>query len=55
MITMLQSPHTNQHLHKAKAHANINGNEQAYALAKLECELDHIDAAMPHEHAQPTP
>ena len=35
-------------------HANINGNEQVDKLAKLGCELDHRDPAMPHEHAHPT-
>jgi diketogulonate reductase-like aldo/keto reductase len=52
---MLQSRTQIITLDKVKTHANINGNEQAYTLAKLGCELDHIDAAMPHGHAHPTP
>ena len=42
-------------LHKIKAHTNIGGNDQADALAKHGRELDHRDAAIPYEHAHPTP
>ena len=55
MTTMLQSCTQITTLHKVQAHANINGNEQGDTLAKLRCELDHRDAAMPHEHARYTP
>ena len=55
MTAMLQSRTQITTLLKVKSHANINGNEQAYTLAKLGCELDHSDTAMPHEHAHPTP
>ena len=55
MTTMLQSRTQITTLHKVKARANINGNEQVDTLAKLGCGLDHRDAAMPHEHAHPTP
>ena len=51
MTTMLQSHTQITTVHKVKLHANINENEQANTLAKLECELDHRDAAMPHKHA----
>jgi ribonuclease HI len=54
MTTMLQSRTQITTLHKVKAHANMNGNEQANTLAKIGCELDHKDV-MPHEHAHPTP
>ena len=55
MIIMLQSRTQITTLHKVKAHANINGNEQADTLAKIGCEFDHRDAVMPHEHAHPSP
>ena len=55
MSTMLQSCTQITTVHKVRAHANINGNEQAYTLAKIGCEPDHRDVAMPHEHARPTP
>ena len=42
-------------IHKIKTHANINGNEQANALAKRGRVLDHKDAATPYKHAHPTP
>ena len=42
-------------LHKIKARANIDGNEQAHTRAKRGRELDYIDAATPYEHAHPTP
>ena len=42
-------------LHKIKAHAYINSNEHAHALAKHGRVLDHKDAATPSEHAHPTP
>ena len=41
---MLQSHTKITTLHKVKAHANINGNEQADTLATLGCKLDHRDA-----------
>ena len=41
-------------LHKITAHTNIDGNEQAHALAIYGCELNHKDVATPYEHAHPT-
>ena len=55
MSIVLQSRTQITTLHKVKAHANINGNEQVDALAKTSCELEHRDAVMPHEHVHPTP
>ena len=55
MSIMLQSRTQITTLHKVKAHANINGNEQAETLAKIGCELDHKDVVMPHKHAHSTP
>ena len=52
---MLQSCTQTTTFHKVKAHTNTNGNEQAYTLSKLGCELDHIDAVATCEHAHPTP
>jgi hypothetical protein len=45
MVRMLISRTQTTTLHKIKAHINIGGNDQANALAKQGCELDHIDAA----------
>ena len=42
-------------LHKIKAHTNINGNEQANAIAKHGTELNQRDAATQFEQAHPTP
>ena len=55
MIKMLISRTQTTTLHKIKAHTNIGGNDQAYTLAKQGRELDHKDAAISYEHAQPTP
>jgi hypothetical protein len=55
MVKMLISRTQPTTLHKLKAHANIEGNNIAYTLAKLGRELYHIDAATPYEHAHPTP
>ena len=54
MIIMLQSHTQTTTLHKVKAHTNMNGNEQADALAKSGCELDHRDDVTPYKHARPT-
>ena len=51
MIEVLISCTQISTLHKRKAHAYINGNDHAYTLAKYGCELDHIDATTPYEHA----
>ena len=55
MINMLISRTQITTLHKIKAHANINGNEHAYTLAKRGRKLDDGDVATPYEHAHPTP
>lgn len=52
---MLHSRTQTTTLHKIRAHANIDGNEQAYKLAKLGCKLDHQDGIAPHKHVHPTP
>ena len=39
---MLQSHTQITTLHKVRAHANIDGNEQADKLAKQGCEFDHV-------------
>lgn len=41
---MLQPCTKTTTLHKARALANIDGNEQANILAKHGCKLDHRDA-----------
>ena len=55
MSIIIQSRTQITTLHKVKAHATINRNEQADTLAKIGCELEHKDVVMPHEHAHPTP
>jgi hypothetical protein len=55
MVKMLISRTQPTTLHKIKAHANIEGNDIADALAKQGRELDHRDANAPYEHAHPTP
>jgi hypothetical protein len=55
MVKMLISQTQTTTLHKIKAHTNIEGNDQADALAKLGRELDHRDATSPYGHAHPTP
>ena len=51
MTKMLLSHTQITTLHKLKAHINISGNEHAYALAKQGCEVEHIIATTPLEHA----
>ena len=55
MIKMLISRTQTTALHTLKARTNIEGNDQAYSLAKQGRELDHRDAAALYEHAHPTP
>lgn len=52
---MLGSHTQTSALRKVKAHANINGNEQAYTLAKKGRTLDHKNVVAPYEQAHPTP
>ena len=54
MVKMLQSHTQTITLHKVKAHANINGNKQADALANWGHELDYRDATTRYEHAHST-
>ena len=46
-IKMLQCRTQTTTFCKVKAHANINSSEQADALTKWGCKLDHRDAATP--------
>jgi hypothetical protein len=55
MVKMLISRTQPTTLHKIKAHANIEGNDLADALAKQGRELDHRDDDAPYEHAHPSP
>lgn len=41
------------YVHDDNAHANIDGNEQADALAKWGRKLDHRNAVAPHENTRP--
>jgi hypothetical protein len=41
-------------LHKVRAHPNIDGNEQAHALAKRGRKLDNENAITSFKHAHPT-
>ena len=51
MVQMLKSRTQSTTLHKVRAHANIDNNEQAYTLAKLGYKEDHRNATTPYEHA----
>ena len=55
MVQMLQSRTQITTLHKVRAHANIDGNEQADKLAKEGREKSHKNAKDPYEHAHATP
>jgi len=55
MVQLLQNRTQPNTLYKVRAHVNIDGNEQAYKLAKNDLELEHIIAIHPYEHAHATP
>ena len=42
-------------LYKVRAHANIQGNEEADTLAKEGTTTKHLNASQPHEFAHSTP
>lgn len=44
---MLQFTHKSSHSKIIKAHANVDGNKQAYKLAKLGCKLHHMNMHTP--------
>src|ERR1700738_1377156 len=49
MVRMLQSRTQTSTLQKVKAPTTIDGIEQAYALAKWGCKLNHRNALAPNE------
>ena len=55
MVQLLQNRIQPITLYKVKAHVNIDGNEQAYKLAKEGQEIEHRIATHPYEHAHVTP
>lgn len=55
MVTLLQQRTQSTTLYKVRAHAHIDGNEEADKLAKAGRELDHYNATQPHEFAHSTP
>ena len=55
MVQMLLGRTQITTIHKVRAHANIDGNEQADKLAKRGRKLEHEDAEHPYEHAHPAP
>jgi ribonuclease HI len=55
MVQFLQNRSQPVTLYKVRAHVNIDGNEQAYKLAKEGLDLAHRSATHPYEHAHATP
>lgn len=55
MVELLQQRTQPTSLHKVRAHANIQGNEQADTLAKAGRAKEHRNAEFPHEFAHSTP
>ena len=55
MIELLQNRTQPTTLYKVRAHANIDGNEQANKLAKEGNLKSHSNAHMPHKFAHSTP
>lgn len=53
MAQILQSRTQGTTLHRVKAHANINGNEQVDALAKRGSKLDHVHVVVAYEYVHP--
>ena len=51
----MQNPRTQTTtFYKVRVHVNLDGNEQADALAKLGCKKNHINATTPYEHTTST-
>ena len=55
IVKLLQQRTQPTTLYKIRAHANIEGNEQAHELAKEGKKKEHTDAINPHEFAHSTP
>ena len=55
IVELLQQRFQPITLYKVRTHANIEGNEKAYELAKEGREKEHIDAINPHKFAHSTP
>lgn len=55
MVELLQQRTQCTTLSKVRAHAKIDGNEEADKLAKIGRTLEHHNAILPHEFAHSTP
>jgi hypothetical protein len=55
MVQLLQNRSQPITLYKVRAHVNIDGNKQAYKLAKEGLGLTHKRATLPYEYAHATP